>query len=213
MRVACSGVHGSGKTTLVEALAKQFDLKIIPEQARHLLSSKYSFDLVISDFKIFMDFQFEILYNQLALERDAGDNYIVDRPFIDSYIYVKERFIRERCNDLPLFSAYRNLAFTSMLEANYSHILFVRPFSYQISDDGIRETDPIYILSLDNWLEYEYLKYPYPYYEINTDNFKERLTLADNILKGETTHGLCNSDTFIQTSRNFKQENFITFKI
>lgn len=182
MKIAVSGAHGTGKTTLVEWISTNYNLPVIGERARDLLETKFSFQSVEDDLETFMQFQSAILNTQIGLE-DEYESFVVDRPLIDSFVYVQERFSKER----TLSSRYMNLYYDTLLQfysvRPYDIILFIRPFERHYYEDDARNMSPAYVEVLDNLLAYHLFQGPFEnVWEINTPSFEERVILAANAI-------------------------------
>lgn len=184
MRIAISGVHGIGKTTLLEKLALVFQLDIVEEKARSLLNAKFSFRQVEENIETFKIFQREIIDLQSKDEMTLRDEFISDRPFIDSFVYVKERFTKERHTDVQYFRSYRERVY-SIMKGRYDIIFFLRPSDDPITQDGIRNVNPFYISAIDELLEREYQLNDWgaEIVEIKSDIFNTRFFQASNKIK------------------------------
>ena len=162
MRICVSGIHGIGKTTLVNKIAEEYKLKVLPEEARILLNKKYSFVDINSNLSVFMDFQNEILDRQVeALEKNKNEHVIMDRSVVDSLAYVVERLSSERHNSSYFLEVYLNNIGMCMRDFPIDHIFYI-PFrmdKYIHSLNGLdafRNNSFSYLYGLDSILFSEY---------------------------------------------------------
>lgn len=196
MRIAVSGAHGLGKTTMVEFISNSFGIVHLGEQARMLINSKYPFCILEKELDTFIKFQKEILDLQEKAETEAVDCYVVDRPFVDSFIYVKERLSRDRPKDPKyetFFHEYRER--TKVLMADrYDLIVFIR-FNRFSEEDSIRNSNHFYLSVLDDMLELEYRKMglysgsKQGFLELTTDILEERKALVTERIKSLKEYG------------------------
>lgn len=185
MNLYISGSHGVGKTTLVQWAADQFGLQMVPEQARLLLQTKYKLADVENDFDVFKAFQRDVLDQQWCAEkeiRDRGDRYVVDRPFIDSFVYVHERYVKERANVDEYYCQYGKDVVDRMAwmgEQPYT-VFFIR-WSSELweTTDEYRNTSPFYAEAIDFLLESNWRSTD-DAIVISTTQFEQRKTILLN---------------------------------
>lgn len=185
MKIAVSGSHSVGKTTLVEWISNFYSLPAIGEQARRLLSTKYSFTEVENDLKLFKDFQSEIISDQMDIEKQYESSFVVDRPFVDSLAYVEERLCKDRDDDMSYLETYRSKVFALHKRKHYDLIIHLCPSKDIIMDDGNRNTNWIYVQMIDRLIDYylhviygsNYSKYVL---RVLSDNFEERTLDVSN---------------------------------
>jgi len=94
MRIAISGSHGIGKTTLACALAEKLNLPLLNEAARDIggrapYNFKSSRDILAAPKEVIKDFQMDVLNEQLKRQlRFQHRGFIADRSILDSIAYL-----------------------------------------------------------------------------------------------------------------------------
>lgn len=127
-RIAISGSHNVGKTTLAKRMSENFGLTYFPEVARellHLVPKNHYFNFREADFNQYTLFENAILYGHLFYISVVQDNFIVDRSLLDILAYC-EYFIQKNGNFPSLETtkvAIQNLI-GSELNLFYDCILF-----------------------------------------------------------------------------------------
>lgn len=90
MKIAISGSHGVGKTTLARALAKELGLPMISEVARDV-AKKQGFkttEQIRHAFKLQrMIYQLSVYHTQIKAEEDSWRGFIADRSIFDVVAY------------------------------------------------------------------------------------------------------------------------------
>jgi adenylate kinase family enzyme len=86
-KIAISGSHGIGKTTLAKKISKEFKIKYIPEVARELMEHKHFNWKKAKKFQV-MIFEKAILYSHLFYIVNEK-KFISDRSIIDILAYVE----------------------------------------------------------------------------------------------------------------------------
>lgn len=158
MQIAVTGTHSVGKTTLTKLISDMLKIPVIGEQARELLLTKYNFEEVDKDLKVFKLFQSDILDSQIKLEeefRKAGESFVVDRTPLDSLAYVRERLTASRDKDMQYYYAYRNKVSSFMKRNHYNRIYFIRYDKIFNEDDGLRNLNPLLMETIDSIIDSE----------------------------------------------------------
>jgi deoxyadenosine/deoxycytidine kinase len=112
MRIAVGGMIASGKSTLSEQLAGEYNLKLIEEFAGDNDVFKTLLDWLYSGKpNVEMLLQIYFLHNQWLKHKELGDDYVVDRDVIEHWIFAQTN-LRKHPEVLNmyngLFHAYMN---------------------------------------------------------------------------------------------------------
>lgn len=179
MRIAITGTHGVGKTTLAEVLSKALHLPLINEVAREVaIACGYK-----STEEIFADsperkafFQITVMGAQSAREfavRTRG--FVSDRSILDIIAYMR---LYELENIKPDLDTLTENAI-DYAATNYDLVIYLpladddRP----VADDGFRLTDKESQEKVDKWISMMVDRLPNA--KIITENtFKKRVTVA-----------------------------------
>lgn len=134
MRIAITGSHGVGKTTLAQRLACDLGVSLLKEAAREVAAELYypnTASIAFAPMDKKEDFQNKVLQRQITNEA-VNRNFISDRAVIDIYAY----------------SAYYGLNWQPHFDwimcysgARYSALIYVPIPDADIHDDGFRLTD------------------------------------------------------------------------
>jgi nicotinamide riboside kinase len=136
MRIAISGSHGVGKTTLVDAMGEQLDLPKINEVVR-MVAKNMGFghceDIRNSDQDVIRLFQQKVFYTQLIAESSSG--FLSDRSIFDIVAYME-------LYGLPVSMIEEYTEFAIRRSNNYDMIIYCPiPKGAGAVDDGFRLTD------------------------------------------------------------------------
>ena len=140
-RIVIIGSAGVGKTTLLNNLKKNIELKIIPEMAREICNkSGYKSIYEIKDHD---RFRCLVLNEQIKFE-EKYKSFLSDRSTIDCWVH----WVRWSWNIKKTFESenYFKLAYTQALK--YSHIIYI-PRMFKSKDDGFRWSDEDYQNQID----------------------------------------------------------------
>lgn len=122
MKIAIVGAHGVGKTTLAKALAKELQLKIIPDTAAEAFHKGF-----IVNENTPIENQFWILCKALEYERDALEDFIADKALYDNIIYSRNIF-----DDSHVLRIIEDIV---LKNASYDLLLYI-PIEIPLEDDG-----------------------------------------------------------------------------
>lgn len=129
MKIALTGSHGTGKTTLARALAEKLCLPLITDRARSAAKKaevNHAGELRRDRFKATY-FQCLVLINQLFAE--MNEDFVSDRSTLDFLAYWQ-------AYGLP-----KNTAYQSLCLANRYDLLVYVPVFFPPESDGFRDTD------------------------------------------------------------------------
>ena len=189
IKIAVSGTHSIGKTTLVNWISQKFGLYPIGEQARSLLESDFKFHEVDSDLNIFMTFQQQIILNQIKEEQwNHSKSFVVDRTPLDSLAYVLERF--RRINLVEQYdwfvTNYMSLVWSYLERTKYDVVFWLKYHPDFGDDDGnrnLKTMENIDIILSDLYSSYS-LRFPsVQLVEIRTPMLEERKEIVQAIVE------------------------------
>lgn len=137
MKIAISGAHGVGKTTLAKSLAVELNLPLIDEVARSVAEEngfKTTADIrdAIPLTRTF--FQYSVFYRQIMKERYSYHEYISDRSIFDCVAYC---ILYDLHHDFISFLRAEAIKHSS----DYDFIVYCPIPDGKISADGFRLTD------------------------------------------------------------------------
>lgn len=179
MRVYLAGSHSSGKSTLARYISKKYNMPMLTEVARSVLSEKeLNLKSLRADIDIANDFQRSIFERQVEKENELKDNFVSDRC-IDCLAYTANH--ANILNELKNSSKYKE--YVDFLKEKESIIFFIRPSKETLAQDGVREELTWEgVITIDAMIkclfEFENIKY----IQINTSNMQERIMLVDTVL-------------------------------
>jgi len=148
-RIAISGAHGVGKTTLARQLSKTLKLPLLTETAREVISQYVSDCSYIVCHPDKAEIQAEILNKQI--EKEATHKaFVADRSVLDilAYCWLYRIFDSPTLHELA-----KKILLT--YSKNYDLIIFcpIPDDDYEIPDDGFRLTDKDSQMDIDNYLK------------------------------------------------------------
>lgn len=178
MRVYFVGSHSTGKTTCARYVSEKYNLPMITEVARAVLSEK---ELHLDSLRYNMDlvdeYQEAIFFRQLSEEQKHHD-FVSDRSF-DCLAYAAQH-----TRILPkLLLSEQTGPYIQRLKTPDSFIFFVRPCRATLKADGVRESltwDGV--VAIDAMIKYMLVQWELPHFQINMDNMQERVQLIDSVL-------------------------------
>lgn len=178
MKIYLSAAHSCGKTTLCRYISKKYNLPMIAECARMVLSEKelqintLRYDLDVAD-----DYQESVFYRQL-LEEKKYDSFVSDRSFDCLAYSANHARIFSKLFNLPEFKTY-----IESLKNKDVVIFFIRPSKATLANDGVRETiNWDGIVSIDAQIKMLLEMFNLRYFQINTDSMQERVRLIDSVI-------------------------------
>jgi nicotinamide riboside kinase len=178
MKVYFVGAHSTGKTTCARYVHEQYNLPMITEVARAVLSEKelhldslrYNMDLVD-------DYQEAIFFRQVS-EEQKHQNFVSDRSF-DCLAYAAQH-----TRILPKLLKSEQLdPYITKLKSPGSFIFFVRPSKATLKADGVRESltwDGV--VAIDAMIKFMLVQWELPHFQINMDNMQERVQIINSVL-------------------------------
>lgn len=146
MKVAFVGSFSTGKTTLAELFAREWDLPLLPEVARQVVELGFPLDQTAT-----AETETLIFLKQWRAEI-THQRFVADRSLFDVLAYadwVMEHQETERKED-HLWRESREIA-TQDLRARYDHVFYL-PVEFPIVLDGLRPDDPGFQADIDSRL-------------------------------------------------------------
>jgi nicotinamide riboside kinase len=179
MRVYLCGSHAVGKSSLARYVSKKYNLPLITECARMVLSEReLSVDALRADIDIVDSYQSEVFKRQF-LEEQKYKDFVADRSNIDTLAYSSQhsRIASIQFAD-PILKPY-----IDSIKAPSSFVFFVRPSKATLSEDGVREKiDWDGIIAIDAMVKLLLEMFEIRYFQINTSSFQERIRIIDSVL-------------------------------
>lgn len=179
MKVYFVGAHSTGKTTLARYVSQKYNIPMITEVARMVLSEKEThLDALRYDLDQVDDYQRQIFHRQIEEEYRHSD-FVSDRSFVDCLAYAAQhtRILPELMGDNKIQTHL------PILRAEDSYIFWVRPSKATLKADGVREA-PVWdgVVSIDSMIKFMLEMWNLCYYQIHIDNMQERVRLVDSVL-------------------------------
>lgn len=179
MRVYFVGAHSVGKTTLARQVSKKYNLPLITEVARSILSkNETSLNSLRTDINLVNEYQDAVFRRQIEEESKFEDNFVSDRCF-DFLAYAGQHttILKE------IIESDEMKKYIKSLMKKDSFIFFVRPSKVTMKNDGVREdVNWDGIITIDAMIKFVLEMFKIRYYQINFDNMQERLRLIEAVL-------------------------------
>lgn len=178
MRVYFIGSHSSGKTTLARYVKDKYNLPMITEVARAILSEKeLHLDSLRTNLDVVDDYQSQIFWRQLEEESKYSD-FVSDRSF-DCLAYAAQhsRVLKK------LIESNELAEYIDTIQKDDATIFFVRPNRATLKDDGIRESlswDGV--VQIDSMIKFMLQMWNIKHFQISMDSMQERTHFIDAVL-------------------------------
>jgi len=150
MRIALSGSHGTGKSTLLAAL--DTDLTKVPSCTREILA------IAKRNWLDPDDIQKYVLMREAVQLQD--DNIIMDRCLLDGLAYTY--YLNETKNTTFVTSSCWLAKKLEPELTKLTHVVLFEPFK-QVKDDGVRWTDEKSAQYIDAWIYNKVVELNIPY--------------------------------------------------
>lgn len=158
MRLAVSGTHCSGKTTLVNWIHKEFQIPKIDEIATELFQTEYNFEEVHNDINLFFNLERTIINKQIEKENDLKDwGFVVDRSLLDTICYLKEKLSTYKKENFLLEDYKKLYEKIKNHMCNYDFIFLLRGFE-NIENNGYRKLDYYHSSVIESIIFDEHIK-------------------------------------------------------
>lgn len=179
MKIYFCGAHSTGKSTLTRYVSNKYDLPMIFETARIILSEQeLQIDNLRYDLGTVDAYQKDV-FNRQLIEEQKYKSFVSDRSIIDILAYSAQhsRILSD------LLATEELKAYLDILRQPDSILFFVRPSKATLSADGVRESltwDGV--VSIDAQIKFMLEMFKLRYFQINIDNMQERTRLIDSVL-------------------------------
>jgi predicted ATPase len=179
MKIYFSGSHAVGKSTLARYVSQTYNLPMITETARMILSEQeLQIDTLRHDLEVADKYQQQVFDRQI-LEEQKHSSFVSDRSIIDVLAYSTQhtRILADLLSSPELTACVDNLKLSS------TAIFFVRPSKATLKADGVREViNWDAAVAIDAIIKTFLQMFNLKYFQIDTDSMQERVRLIDNIL-------------------------------
>lgn len=177
MKIYLSASHSVGKTTLARYISKKYNLKMLSETARMILSEQeLQLDNIRHDVDLIDKYQQDVFDRQL-IEEQKYESFVSDRSALDILAYSAQHSrILPKLIALQEWNQY-------VKELRHQIVFFIRPSKATLKSDGVRETltwDGV--VAIDAQIKLLLQMFDVKYYQIDADSMQERTQIIDNIL-------------------------------
>lgn len=178
MKIYLAGSHSSGKSTLANYISKEYNLPMITEVARSVLSEKeLNLKQLRTDINVANDFQRTIFSRQIEKEKQYK-NFVSDRC-IDCLAYTANH--TNILNEIKKSEEYKE--YVQSLKSTDSLIFFIRPSKDTLAHDGVREELTWEgVITIDAMIKCLFEFEGIEYIPINTSNMQERIMTITTII-------------------------------
>jgi nicotinamide riboside kinase len=177
MKVYFIGSHSCGKSTLARYVSQQYNLPMISETARMILSEQeLQIDTLRYDLNAIDTYQKDV-FNRQLVEEQKHISFVSDRSALDILAYSAQHSrVLSQLIDSPDLQEY-----IKKLQGQF--IFFVRPSKATLKADGVRESiNWEGIVEIDAMIKLLLQIFKLRFFPINTDNMQERVRLIDSVL-------------------------------
>jgi nicotinamide riboside kinase len=180
MKVYFIGSHATGKSTLARYTSQKYNLPMISETARAILSEQeMQIDTLRYDLDTADKYQQQVFNRQIS-EEQKHSSFVSDRSVIDILAYSGQH-----ARILPQLMRTSELEpYLSILREPGSFIFFVKPSKATLKADGVRESlNWDGVVAIDAMCKFMLNMWNLPHFQINMDNMQERVRLIDSVLR------------------------------
>jgi predicted ATPase len=178
-KIYFTGSHATGKSTLARHVSQTYNLPLLTEVARQILSEEeLQMDSLRNNLNIVDDYQLKIFQRQIEQD-NKYTNFVSDRCIIDVLAYSAQH---SRILPKLLKNNVLTQCITNLKERN-CFIFFVRPTKATMKEDGVREhLSWDGIIAIDAMIKLLVEMFEIKIFSINSDSIQERIKLVDAIL-------------------------------
>lgn len=179
MKIYFCGAHAVGKSTLARFVSNNYQLPMITESARMILSEQeLQIDSLRYDIKSANEYQKQVFRRQIQ-EEEKYDSFVSDRSLVDVLAYsAQHTYILS-----DLFYSPDLTTYLEKLREKDTYIFFVRPSKATLRADGVREQiNWDGIIAIDAMIKLLIKMWDLRYFQISTDSMQERVDLISAVL-------------------------------
>jgi nicotinamide riboside kinase len=179
MKVYFIGSHATGKSTLARYTSQKYNLPMISETARAILSEQeMQIDTLRYDLDTADKYQQQVFNRQIS-EEQKHSSFVSDRSVIDILAYSGQH-----ARILPqLMRASELEPYLSILREPGSFIFFVKPSKATLKADGVRESlNWDGVIAIDAQIKLLLEMFELRYFQIDTPSAQERVQTIDAVL-------------------------------
>lgn len=155
MKIVMVGPSGVGKTTLAKDLAEKLSILFVSGSYSDLVpetkETKHK-DMILADPRVIYIQDYELFVKRDQIFKEAGDNFISDRSFIDSIAYHLQKLSHQV--DVNVSISFIN-ELKKSIEENTTHIIYI-PYTvsmignFEIEDNSKRILNPYYQVQISS---------------------------------------------------------------
>ena len=177
VRIYLVGAHATGKTTLARWVRDQFDLPMIAEVARGVLSEmEAQLDALRTDIDLVTKYQAQVFERQIEAERAQPGSFVSDRAFCNLAYAAHHSQLAPRVFSDPRLADY-------MQQVRDGIVFFLRPHKELLADDGVRAgVDWEEVLRIDGMVKLMLEMYAIPYIPMSCLSMQERTRMVERVL-------------------------------
>lgn len=178
MRIYFIGSHSSGKTTLARYVSSKYNLPMLTEVARTVLSEKeLSLDSLRTDLEIVNSYQ-NVVFQRQFEEEKKQKNFVSDRSFDNLAYMAQHSTVLAKSMQSPELATY-----VDNLRKNDVILFFIRPSRATMKNDGVRESlNWDGVIAIDAMVKLLLEMWNLNYISVNTDSIQERARLIDAVM-------------------------------
>lgn len=175
MKVAFVGSFSTGKTTMANLMAREWDLPLLPEAARLVADLGFPLDMTATaetETLIFL----KTLRAELTHEAFVADRSLFDVLCYADWVMAQERPPRKEDH---LWTESREIA-TLHLRSRYDHVFYL-PIEFPIVPDGLRPDDTGFQADIDRRIQGLLSTYDVEYHTL-TGTVEDRTAQANAVI-------------------------------
>lgn len=176
-RIYLVGAHATGKTTLARWVRDRYQLPMISEVARGVLSEmEAQLDSLRTNVDLVNHYQAQVFERQIAAEEEQKGPFVSDRAFCNlAYAAHHSTILSEIFGD-PRLRRY-------MESVREGVVFFLRPHRELLVEDGVRAgVDWEEVLRIDGMVKFMLEMFAVPYIPVASLAMQERIRCVEQVL-------------------------------